>query len=99
MTTHHNKYRGLGSGLILREAGVGGSNPLTPTSKTKNMCRCRELVPATITFSSICIHFVQNSESKERIAGPKLNGTFGTLLGLWAGSNPMHNATSGSTIQ
>ncbi len=32
MTTHHNKYRGLGSGLILREAGVGGSNPLTPTN-------------------------------------------------------------------
>ncbi len=35
MTTHHNKYRGLGSGLILREAGVGGSNPLTPTNETR----------------------------------------------------------------
>ena len=31
MVTHHNKYRGLGSGPILREAGAGGSNPLTPT--------------------------------------------------------------------
>ncbi len=39
MTTHHNKYRGLGSGLILREAGVGGSNPLTPTNILRAFCR------------------------------------------------------------
>ncbi len=31
MGTHSNDYNGLSSGPILREAGVGGSNPLTPT--------------------------------------------------------------------
>ncbi len=37
MTTHHNKYMALGSGPILREAGIGGSNPLTPTNKIKHL--------------------------------------------------------------
>ena len=32
MRVYSNDYRGLRSGLILREAGVGGSNPLTPTN-------------------------------------------------------------------
>ena len=35
MAMYHNIYRGLGSGPFLREAGVGGSNPLTPTNKTR----------------------------------------------------------------
>jgi hypothetical protein len=32
MATHHNEYRGLGSGPILREAGVVSSNLATPTN-------------------------------------------------------------------
>ena len=31
----NNDYSGLRSGPILREAGVGGSNPLTPTNKSE----------------------------------------------------------------
>ncbi|CUJ97747.1 hypothetical protein RUE5091_01844 [Ruegeria denitrificans] len=32
MIVHYNNYNGLKSGPFLREAGVGGSNPLTPTN-------------------------------------------------------------------
>ncbi len=32
MIVHYNNYNGLKLGPFLREAGVGGSNPLTPTN-------------------------------------------------------------------
>ncbi len=35
MIVHYNNYNGLKSGPFLREAGVGGSNPLTPTNELK----------------------------------------------------------------
>jgi len=37
MTAYHNDYSDLRSGPILREAGVGGSNPLTPTNEINNL--------------------------------------------------------------
>ena len=45
MRTFNNNYSGLRSGPILREAGAGGSNPLTPTNNFRYLAI---VVPALI---------------------------------------------------
>ena len=56
MRLYSNDYSGLRSGPILREAGAGGSNPLTPTNKIKDL---------GITFQSFCLAFVSEMFGKQ----------------------------------